>query len=152
MKEQLEPIFIKIEPSLILMGLLLAISILSCTIIFIMPLDIGFKLGLCILIMLTSGYFILRDSLKLLPWSWQSLSVSNNGELTITNNSGQQFKPSLQANSFIHEHLVILNFKHARYKNPAPPVIFLNIQGNDMRKLRVWLRWFKHHKTLEILQ
>ena len=148
MREQLQPILIKVEPSPLLMGILLTISIVSCVTVYIMPLDIGLKILLWLMVMGSSGYYILRDSLLLLPWSWQLLQVNSRGELTITNKRGQQFKPSLRANCFIHEHLIILNFTHVRVKNLIPPIILLNIEQDEVRKLRVWLRWFKHDKAL----
>lgn len=152
MKAQLQPIFIKAEPSLLLMGLLLAIAMLSCAIITIMPLNISLKMALCLLVIGSSGYCILRDALLVLPWSWQLIQVNIHGELTVTNKKGQQFKPKLRANSFIHECLTILNFSQVGFKNSIPSIMLLNIKHDEMRKLRVWLRWFKHDNKLEIAQ
>ena len=152
MKAQLQPIFIKAEPSLLLMGLLLAIAMLSCAIITIMPLNISLIMSLCLLVIGSSGYCILRDALLVLPWSWQLIQVNGHGELTVTNKKGYQFKPKLRANSFIHEYLTILNFSQVGFKNSIPSIVLLNIKHDEMRKLRVWLRWFKHDNKLEIAQ
>ena len=152
MKAQLQPIFIKAEPSLLLMGLLLAIAMLSCAIITIMPLNIGLKMALCLLVIGSSGYCILRDALLLLPWSWQLIQVNSHGELTVTNKKDHQFKPKLRANSFIQEYLTILNFSQVGFKDSIPSIVLLNIKHDEMRKLRVWLRWFKHDNKLEVSQ
>lgn len=134
------------------MGLLIAISIVSCAVLTIMPLDIRLKMVLWMLVIGSSGYYILRDALLLLPWSWHLIQVNNHGELTVTNKKGQQFKPSLRANSFIHEYLTILNFTHVSFKTNTPPIVLINIKHDEMRKLRVWLRWFKHDNKLEKAQ
>ena len=152
MKVQLQPIFIKAEPSLLLVGLLIAISTVSCAVLTIMPLDFGLKMALWMLVIVTSMYYILRDALLLLPWSWHLIQVNGHGELTVTNKKGQQFKPSLRANSFIHEYLTIINFTHVSFKTNTPPIVLINIKHDELRKLRVWLRWFKHDSKIEITQ
>ena len=145
MKAQLQPIFIKAEASLLLMGFLLAIAMLSCAITTIMPLNIGFIVAICLLVIGSTGYYILRDALLYLPWSWKLIQVNSRGELTVTNKKGQQFKPRLCANSFIHEYLTILNFTQVSFKNNTPSIVLLNFKQDEIRKLRVWLRWFKHN-------
>ena len=152
MKAQLQPIFIKAEPSLLLMGFLLAIAMLSCAIITIMPLNIGFIVAICLLVIGSTGYYILRDALLYLPWSWQLIQVNSRGEITVTNKKGKQFKPRLCANSFIHEYLTILNFTQVSFKNNTPSIVLLNFKQDEIRKLRVWLRWFKHDNKTEIAQ
>ena len=136
-KEQLQPIFLKAEPSSLLMGLLLAITTLSCAIVTVMPLDIRLKMAVCFLIIGSSGYYILRDALLCMPWSWQFLQVNSQGELTVINKKGDRFKPKLCANSFIHEYLTILNFSHVGFKMHTPTIVLLNIKHDEMRKLRV---------------
>ena len=101
--------------------------------------------------LLSSNYFICRDALLLLPWSWQRLEVNNKGELTITNKRGQQFQPALAPSSFIHAACTILNFKRVGFNLAHLPVILMTSAENadELRRLRVWLRWFKHEKTQE---
>ena len=94
---------------------------------------------------------MLRDALLLLPWSWQKLEVNNKGELSISNKRGQQFQPALAASTFIHAACSLLNFQRSEcklggFKLALPPVIlFVHADNRDeLRRLRVWLRWFKH--------
>lgn len=102
------------------------------------------------LVVASSIYFILRDALLMLPWSWQVLELDTKGQLTVVDRRGQKFQPALAENTFIHTKLLILNFKREGSKLALPPVIFLFTQANtdNLRRLRVWLRWAKHNQTL----
>lgn len=147
----LQAIHIKLMPSKLLLGLLLAISIVACSIIVSLPIALDLlnsstaKLLIITLILLTSTYFILRDALLMLPWSWQRLEVNHQGELTITNKRGQQFQPVLASSTFIHAACTILNFKRNRFKFALPSIILFAHTNyrDDLRRLRIWLRWFK---------
>ena len=149
----LQAIHIKLKPSKLLLGLLLTISIVACVIIVSLPIALFLKLVIIALILLTSAYFILRDVLLWLPNSWKTIDVDNKGELTMTNKSGKQFQPTLAASSFIHAACTILNFKghgfkYDSFKFALPAVILFANANNqhELRRLRVWLRWFKHDK------
>jgi hypothetical protein len=142
----LQAIHIKLMPSKLLLGLLLAISILAGAIIASLPISSYLKLVIIALILASSAYYILRDALSLLPWSWQSVEVNSKGELTMTNKRGEQFQPALAASTFIHAACTILNFKRDGFKLALLPVILVTSaeNKNELRRLRVWLRWFKH--------
>jgi tellurite resistance protein TehA-like permease len=144
----LQAIHIKLMPSKLLLGLLLAISIVACAIIVSLPIAFYFKLVIIALILLSSAYFVLRDALLLLPRSWKIVDVDSKGELTISNKRGQQFQPALASSSFIHATCTILSFKRNGFNIALPAVILLpNAENKDeLRKLRVWLRWFKHQE------
>ena len=144
----LQPIYIKLMPSSLLLGLLGIVSITCCAILLSLPVLLYIKLVIIALILASSAYFILRDALLLLPWSWQTVEVDNKGELTITDKRNQKFQPTLAASSFIHEACTILNFKRNGFKLVSPAVIlFANANNQDeLRRLRVWLRWFKHQE------
>lgn len=145
-----QAIDVAVKPSLLLLGLLSIISILSCLGIGMMPIPLFFKLLVMIVIVGSSLYYTLRDGLLLLPWSWQRIQVSHLGQLTLTNKQGQQFTPDLAAASFIHPFLIILNLKKPRLQQQLlgmalPAVTLFSEKGcQQHRQLRVWLRWWKH--------
>lgn len=147
-QDLLQAIHIKLIASKLLLGLLLAISIVACAIMISLPISPYIKVVIIALILASSAYFILRDALLLLPWSWQSVDVNSKGALTITNKHGQQFQPTLAPSTFIHAACTILNFKRKGFKFVSPAVIlFANANNQDeLRRLRVWLRWFKHQE------
>lgn len=150
MKAQLiQAIDIAIKPSLLLLGLLGVISILSCLIIITLPIHNILKLLLFTVVFISTAYYILRDALRLLPWSWQRIEVSATGQLTLTNHQGKAFTPILAATSFIHPWMIILNTQPVTQRQwvfgalPAL-ILFANHDDQQHRQLRVWLRWWKH--------
>ncbi len=151
MRAQLnQAIEITFEPSILLLGLLLSIAIVSAIIVAMLPITFLIKLAIIALIVLTSFYYILRDCLLLLPWSWQSVEVNHAGKLRLTNQQGQQFSPKVHACSLVNAQLIVLNFEGKSIKkgifNHLPSLIlFLNATNAEQhRQLRVWLRWWKH--------
>lgn len=105
------------------------------------------KLLAILLVVMSSIYFILRDVLLMLPWSWQRLKLDSKGQLTLINRRGQQFQPALAETTFIHAKLTILNFKRKGNSLGLSPVILLETPAttDEVRRLRVWLRWAKHN-------
>ena len=142
----MQAIAIEFQPSKLLLGLLCAISIVCCVILAQLPVSIPIKLVLIVFVLASSIYFALRDALLRLPQSWQSAEVSSQGKLKLTNKRGDVFEPKLSASSLIHNLLTILNFERIGFKKRLSPAILLtNVENQEeLRKLRVWLRWWKH--------
>ena len=138
----MQAIALDLQPSQLLLGLLSAVSIASCVILAQLPLSIFIKLVLIGLVVISTIYFALRDVLLRLPNSWKRLEVSSQGVLKLTNYRGENVEPILATSSLIHGFVTILNFKYWR----LPPVILFTNSANqeELRKLRVWLRWWKH--------
>jgi hypothetical protein len=147
----LQSIHIKLLPSNLMLGLLGGISIACCAIILALPVSLFPKLVIIALIVASSAFFILRDALLRLPNSWEILEVDNKGELTLSNKSGQKFKLKPAPNSFIHAGCSVLNFERKGFKLALPPVILLPNAAHavELRRLRVWLRWFKQEDNQE---
>ena len=145
-----QAIEITFKPSLLLLGLLLSIAIVSAIIIATLPAIFLVKLVIIVLIVFTSLYYILRDSLYLLPWSWQRINVNRSGELILMNRRGQAFRPTIHASSFVSAQLIVLNFEKNSitkgFFNHLPSLILLlnATDAEQHRLLRVWLRWWKH--------
>ncbi len=149
-----QPISIKLMPSKLILGSIVSVSITACVILLYLPISVGIKLAIIALILASSTYYILRDALLRLSWSWQALEVNSKGQLKIVNQRGTQFQPVLAAASFVHPNLTILNFKRAGFRRALfrttlPPVIlFTSVQNtNELRRLRVWLRWFRRDEV-----
>jgi hypothetical protein len=151
MKSVLKPIHLTLKPSMLIMTLLSVVSIACCLILVNLPIDATIKSILIILIIISSLYFILRDALLILPWSWKAIDIDTKGKITMTNQQGLQMQPLLAASSFVQVNLTILNFSRSGFSWVLPPVILLrfNDTGESLRHLRVWLRWHKHGKNVE---
>lgn len=128
-----------------MLSILCAISMLCCWILLVLPMATTLKLMAIMLVLVSSIYFILRDILLMLPWSWQLLEVDSKGKLTLINQRGQQFQPTLADSTFIHVKLTILNFKRDGFRFALPPVILWMANVDEVRRLRVWLRWAKRY-------
>jgi len=146
----MQAIVIQLKPSPLLLGMLGCVSIVCCAILAQLQLSLAIKLGLIILVVFSTIYFSLRDVLLLLPQSWQSVEVNSQGTLKLTNKQGIVFEPKLADSSFIHEYVTILNFKRSGFKWCLLSVILFTSQENqeELRKLRVWLRWWKRQEDL----
>jgi hypothetical protein len=143
-----QAIRIQMKPSKLMLGLLSLISIICCWILLALAMAPVIKFMGLFLVVASSIYFILRDALLMLPWSWQVLELDTQGQLTLIDRRGEKSQPALADNTFIHPMLMILNFKREGAKPALTPVIFLFTQTNtdELRRLRVWLRWAKHNQ------
>lgn len=141
-----QSIHIELKPSALILSLLSLISIVCSWILLALPIAPTIKLVLIAWVNGSSLYFILRDGLQMLPWSWQGLELDTKGQLTMTNQRGQQHQPLLSESTFIHAKVTILNFKREGIGFGLPPLILFANQANteEVRRLRVWLRWAKH--------
>ena len=144
-----KPIVIQLLPSLLLLGLLVTVATVSSLVLLTMSMILPIKLTIFGLVIVSTGYFIMRDALLVLPWSWQTIVVDTKGVLTLTNNRQQHIKPLLASTSFTHQYCIILNMKRKGLRLAMPPVLLLsNVASSDelkdeLRRLRVWLRLFK---------
>ena len=105
-----KPIVIQLLPSPLLLGLLLAVASISSLVLLVIAIDLWIKLILFLVINLSTAYFMGRDALLTLPWSWQSVVVDGKGTMTLTNKRHKFIDPPLACTTFIHEYLTILNF------------------------------------------
>ena len=152
-------IVLQLAPSSLLLGLLVLVATASAMIICFSPIILSIKCAVFVLIIASTAYFILRDALLILPWSWQIVEVDVKGELKLINKRQQVFKPQIAATSFTHQYLTILNFKREGFKMVLPPVLLMPQFSNRkddaknesvykqkeaLRRLRVWMRFFKH--------
>lgn len=149
----MQAIHIQLLPSKLLWGLLGGVSIAACAILLVLPISLYLKLAIIALIVASSAFFILRDALLILPNSWKTLEVDSKGNLTLINNNNEKFQLMPAPSSFIHAGCSVLNFKREGFKFAPPPVILLpNAEyADELRRLRVWLRWFKHAENQEDL-
>ncbi|MES2636900.1 MAG: hypothetical protein V4605_06195 [Pseudomonadota bacterium] len=148
-----KPIVIQLLPSTLLLGLLVAVATISAVIILISTIILPIKYAVFVLIIISTIYYVMRDALLMLPWSWQKIEIDMKGVLNLTNKKQQKTQPQLEFTSFIHQYLTILNFKRQGVRLSLPPVLLLPNRSHDLayqdalRRLRVWMRFFKHDKV-----
>lgn len=139
----------RLEPSWLLSILLFIFALAGLVVIAIYISDWRIQLGLAALLLATTAYHVLRDGLRSLPNAWRHMHVSAQGELRLTNQAGQEYRPKLASGSWVHPWLTVLHFEKpangAFWRPGLPPVILLAGADADIcRRLRVWLRWWRH--------
>ena len=140
---------ISLKPSKLLLGLLLLVSMVCCLILAQLAVPLLIKLALIMLVIFSSVYLSLRDAWLSLPSAWKKLEVSSQGELKMTNQQGIVLTPKLAKHTVVFAWFIIINFKRTSFLNGLPPVILFG-QGSEERKLRVWLRWWRHYDDLTV--
>lgn len=170
----MKPISLVLQPSYILTGLLMAMSLLSCISILFAPIPLFLQTILGVLIAFATAFFIGLEALLLLPQSWRRVEVSAKGELTLTKANGERLNVRVKSSSYIVSYLVILHVdglkptentesinkvnlytKNWLYRlvdvtlSSSSYVILLpdSISQHGFRQLRVWLRWWRHSQT-----
>ena len=144
-------IHLQLYPCYLLLWLIVLVTMICCWIILNLPASIMIKISSIIVVVVSSFYYILRDALKTLPWSWQNLSVNSSGQMQLLNKRGEQLNASIVENSFVHGFLTIVNIKTSAAFLLQPPIIFINDNRDALRSLRVWLRWFNQNKLAQDL-
>jgi hypothetical protein len=139
----IQAIHIKLKPSYLLMGLLLAVSVACSMVLVTLPISVYVQIMAITAIIISSLYFIFRDALLWFSWSWQTIEVTNDSKLIVTNKRGDIFQPTLSSTTLVHPKMTILNFKHSGYSFALPPILmFTNTENqNALRLLRTWLLW-----------
>jgi len=138
-----------LEPSWLLFTLLLIFALAGLAVIAIYIADWRVQLALAALLLATTAYHVLRDGLRMLPNAWKQVRISAQGELRLTNKTGQKYYPKLAGGSWVHPWLTVLHFEKsaddAFWQPGLPPLILLAETDADIcRRLRVWLRWWRH--------
>lgn len=92
-------------------------------------------------------YFVLRDTLLLLPWSCQALAVNNAREWRLTQKNGLCSKVYIANDSFVSAYLSILHIlpEHSRWfkfwQHRYVLLVSDNTNAAFYRQIRVYLMW-----------
>jgi hypothetical protein len=155
MKEKTLPsIHVILKPSYVILGYYFFISTLCCVSILIVMIPSIVKVLSLVIITLSFIYIVLRDVLLLLPWSWQSVTVTSLGQLRLVNQKNQVFDIDLLPSTFNHPFLTVLNFKRMPFEMGwCSATLITPWQVYDMqayRRLRVWLKWWPHQDRSDV--
>ncbi|HQN64467.1 MAG TPA: hypothetical protein PLR90_00945 [Methylophilus sp.] len=138
-----------VESSILLCVLMALLTSVGLWVVIVYVPDWRLQLLLMLWLLVTTYYYVLRDGLRRLPKSWKHLHISAHGELRLTNQAGETFTPVFSGDTWIHPWLIVLNFKHNRdsriWQTGLPPLVLVARTDIDCyRRLRVWLRWWRH--------
>ena len=145
----MKPITLTLLPSRRLLLLLVVAGLFFSLMLFLVPIPPWLRMVVLLLVLLSTGYFCLRDALLWLPWSYTAIPIAHKNQLRLTQKSGKQVEMHVLANTVVTAYLTVLNgqFKEATLlqKLIAKHLIILPdaVEAEDYRQLRVWLRWSK---------
>jgi hypothetical protein len=89
-----------------------------------------------------SIYFILRDALLALPWSWCEISLNTKDEIVFTQNNNLSLHVEIQPSSVVMPLLMVLNIKPKGWRCSRNLVLLSDsAEANELRRWRVWLKW-----------
>jgi len=137
-----KPIRLDFKPSPLLIGILAGAAVGACTILICMPIGVLFKIGLCLMVLLASGYHVLDKGLRRFPWSCTGLALDAKGGFTASTRADAVQNITILPSSFVASYLTILNYR-VEGKRWQRSVLLLpdNVEQDAFRRLRVWLRW-----------
>lgn len=140
-----KPVRLVLQRSCLLAALFMLASLSACLIVLCMPVHLGLRLAVCIVI-ITAGilYTVLHAWLGL-PWSYHMLELDAQGKLRLTRKDGTSVAASVLPDSFVGAYLLILNVKvsGSRWRRSLI-VTWDRADTEPFRQLRVWLRWGRH--------
>lgn len=162
----MQTIFIRLKPSYQYAICLTLIGILSAVSMCFAPIGIIAKIIWGLLLIFATTFYVLRDALLRLPSSWKVIEIDSQGKLTLTNLQDTHVKATVSTNSYVATHLIVLLSKiteeiideensikpsklltlYQRYFILKPSIVLLSdsASADELRKLRVWLLWWRH--------
>lgn len=153
MKTRIIPaIHLKLEPSYIILGCYVLVSMLCLISVVLATLPLLLKCAIAFAVIIAIIYAILQDVLLCLPWSWRLVEVTSQGQVRVHNQRGDRIEVTLLASTVSHPWLTILRFKRLAYPyglRNSLTITAWNVQDpQQYRKLRVWLNWGKPNATV----
>lgn len=143
----MKPIQVVFKPSAIFINLIVAVTLMACLTLILMPLMWQLKLTILSVILIASAYTILHYGLLRMPGSIVGLQVNIKNELYVERKNGRKVKAIVAANTTVTPYLVVVNFSetstnfYRRFFNQALIVLPDSTDAEVFRQLRVWLRW-----------
>ena len=137
-----KPLYMVLKPSRQLFAAFALAGVSATLIVVSMPLVLWVKLIGCFVIPTSTAYFIARDALLLLPWSWQGIELNAKGELFFFAKDGAKRKAMIETTSFVTAYMMLLNItlETNRWRRHAV-ILTDSADSEEFRKFRVWLRW-----------
>lgn len=146
MKKRVAPtICVSLKPSLVILGCLIGISILSIMALMLAHLSLKMLVSLTVTVIIATIYGLLQTVWMLLPWSWVQVDLNHDNNLLLMNKRQQRYAVQLLRTSVNHQWLVVLHFnasdKRIWFNNTLMLTPWQVTDANQFRRLRVWLKW-----------
>ena len=107
-----------------------------------LPLPDFVRLGLAVLLPAATLHALLRDALRLLPWSVTALQLAGDGALRYQTRDGHWRDGQVQGHSCVTAWLTVLALQPAGSRFARGVVLLPDcLAADDYRRLRIQLRW-----------
>ncbi len=127
------------------MALYVGVSILSSFAVWVVNMPALLKVPVIMLMIIAAIYYVMRDVLLCLPWSWHQVLLSSHGQLSLLNRRLELCEPVLAASSVNHPLLTVLHFNRSSLRFGWQCTLMLMpwqiTDADQFRRLRVWLKW-----------
>jgi toxin CptA len=148
----LKPITLILQPSKILAVLLVCSGLFFTVLLLLVPAPLLLQVILLLMILVATSYFVLRDALLKLSWSWKMVALDKAGKWKFTQQDGLDISVNILPDSFVSAYLTVLHvtpLNHRWFEIWQHRYVLL-LQGNTkaefFRKLRVSLLWGRYIK------
>jgi toxin CptA len=130
-----------VKPSLRFALSLLLLHATAATVVYATDIALSAKLAVLLLLVLSLVYYLLRDALLLLPYSWRDISLDQS-DISVTARNGSGFTGQVANKTVVSPYFVVLCMKLEGHRLLASRVIFPDSMGEGaFRELCVHLRF-----------
>jgi len=135
----------RLKPSYLLAIVLFLVHFMCIYILLLLELSRSIKLLIAILIALSCIYYVRKDALLLAENSIVSLEFYENKQCRVITRARKSFDCMITTDSFVTSIFAVVIFKLDKplFLRSFFSAVLLpdNIDENEFRKLRIWLRW-----------
>ncbi|MEO6975959.1 MAG: protein YgfX [Gallionella sp.] len=130
-----------VKPSLRFAVSLLLLHAIAATVVYATDIAWPAKLAVFLLVALNLVYYLLRDDLLLLPYSWREVSLDQS-DISVAVRNGSSFTGQVTNKTVVSPYFVVLCVKLEGHRLLASRVIFPDSMGQGaFRELCVHLRF-----------
>lgn len=113
---------------------------LSAAVVYVTDMPMAAKLTLLLVIVLNLAYYLLRDVMRLLPYSWRNISLDENG-VVISMRDGSSLAGTVMEGVFVSQYFIVLRVVLQGHSLASSRVIFPDaLSADKFRELCVYLR------------
>lgn len=145
----MKPITLILQPSIKLTVILVIAGVFFGALLLLVSMPFLVVILFLLVVLLATIYFVMRDGLLTLPWSWKKVELNKAGEWRFTQNNGLSLTYNIANDSFVSEYLTVLHLLPAHYRwfkfwqHRYVLLLQYNTEADFFRKLRVSLLWGK---------
>jgi toxin CptA len=130
----------EIKSSVFLAALLSLFHGLAAVVVYVTDMPMAAKLTLLPVIVLSLTYYLIRDVMRLLPYSWRNISLDENG-MVISMRDGSSLTGAVMGDTFVSPYFIVLRVALQEHSLASSRVIFPDALSTDkFRELCVRLR------------